>query len=162
MQPLSFDEDWQEEHKLSENISSSTISVRRSQPFSPFPRSQVLLTNQYHYFLNVLEVKMRTSKHLKLRSRERVVSKKVNFCLSRERRPYSGPTCTRKDVAEGHIFPSTCQKVKFSGWLSITLASTSAGHPTAHPLTSPSLSWKVVFLRLGRLSWKVFFLKLGR
>ena len=91
-----------------------------------------------------------------------MVSKKVNFCLSRERRPYSGPTCTREDAAEGHGFPSTCQKVKFSGWWSITLASTSAGHPTAPLLTSPSLSWKVVFLRLGGLSWKVVFLRLGR
>ena len=28
-QPLSFDQDWSEEHKLEENTSSSTISVRR-------------------------------------------------------------------------------------------------------------------------------------
>ena len=79
LQPLSFDEDWQEEHKLSENISSSTISVRRSQPSN------------------------NPSKHLKLRSRERVVSKKVNLCLSRERRPYLGPTCTRKDVEQRYL-----------------------------------------------------------
>ena len=33
--------------------------------------------------------------------------------------------------------------MKYSGWASTTLVSTSAGRPTANPPTSPSWSWKV-------------------
>ena len=33
--------------------------------------------------------------------------------------------------------------MKYSGWALTTLASTSAGRPTANPPTSPSWSWKV-------------------
>ena len=52
------------------------------------------------------------------------------------------------------------QGVKLSGWQFTTLASMSAGLPTAPPLTYPSLSWKVVFLRLQQISCQLLLLHL--
>ena len=89
-----------------------TKSRRKTFPDNPATTSRSnrdlhhLLTALDHHLQSPHSPNLKMTNYTSERAFDETSLKSSSATQSRGRRPYSGPTCTREDTAEGRIFPS--------------------------------------------------------